>query len=160
MIHEPAIISTHVKTNKVSSEAFEHEGFIPSKYTCEGASISPPLTVGNFPEATNSLVLIVDDPDAPIRTWTHWIVWNIHPVHAIKEGNTPGIVGVNDLRLNNYSGPCPPSGTHRYFFKVYALNCTLRLPVSTTKYELEKAIGPHIIGYGELIGLYKRVHSK
>jgi Raf kinase inhibitor-like YbhB/YbcL family protein len=151
-------VSPRVQTFNVTSEAFKHKGFIPAKYTFDGENINPPLSIGDFPKETKSLVLIVDDPDAPIRSWTHWTVWNITPTHFIKEATAPGKEGVNDMRYKKYSGPCPVSGIHRYFFKVYALNKSiLNLPPATTgKYELERAMDQYIIGRGELIGLYLR----
>lgn len=158
MITEEVPVLTKVKTFQVSSMAFENNGAIPAKYTCDGENVNPPLSIGSFPEGTKSLVLIVDDPDAPIRTWTHWLVWNIPPIHLITEATIPGKEGINDFWLKEYSGPCPPSGTHRYFFKVYALSkSVLNLPMKITgKNEVEDAMKPYIIGYGELIGLYKK----
>lgn len=140
----------------VSSPAFTDQGMIPSLYTCEGRDISPPLDLQKIPNDAVSLALIVDDPDAPGRTWVHWVLWNIPVTHHLKENEVHGVEGWNDFGRNGYGGPCPPSGTHRYFFKVYALSCTLNLPSGTTKHELEKAMAGHIIGYGELVGLYKR----
>lgn len=155
MIHIQFPPSPAVKTIKVISEAFENEEYIPKKYTCEGLNVSPPISLSNIPEETKSIAVIVDDPDAPIRPWTHWLIWNVTPVKQIREGSAQGKQGMNDFRLNKYSGPCPPSGTHRYFFKVYALDTLLNIPVTTNKHDLEHAMQSHIIGYGELIGLYK-----
>jgi Raf kinase inhibitor-like YbhB/YbcL family protein len=146
-----------VQTINVGSFAFEHNGFIPAKYTCDGENVNPPLWIGDFPKGTKSLVLIIDDNDSPVRMWNHWIVWNIPPVHIIKEASVPGTEGINDFCINKYNGPCLPFAAHRYVFKVYALNKVLDLQVETTeKDELEKAMNPYIIGYGELIGLYER----
>lgn len=141
----------------ITSTAFENEKIIPGKYTCDGKNINPPLDIANIPEEAKSLVLVVDDPDAPIGTWVHWIVWNI-PVTKTQlgENDIAGIEGLNDFQQNHYGGPCPPSGTHRYFFKVYALDALLDLPVNTKKRELEKAMNTHIIAFGKLIGLYSR----
>jgi Raf kinase inhibitor-like protein, YbhB/YbcL family len=138
----------------ISSPAFEHGGNIPSKFTCEGEDINPELTIDGYPANTMSLVLIVDDPDAPGRTFDHWIVWNIEPQRKIKEDSTPGETGVNSLGENAYTGPCPPSGVHRYFFKVYALDTMLDLKSSSDKKTVEKAIEGHVVAYGELVGKY------
>jgi Raf kinase inhibitor-like YbhB/YbcL family protein len=144
------------KQIKVSSNAFANEDFIPAKYTCDGENISLPLDLKDIPEEAKSLVLIVDDPDAPINTWVHWLVWNISVTHHIKENEIHGVQGINDFQQKKYGGPCPHAGTHRYFFKVYALNTLLSLPTSIKKIELERAMGGYIIGFGELIGLYKK----
>ncbi|HEY9490073.1 MAG TPA: YbhB/YbcL family Raf kinase inhibitor-like protein [Chryseosolibacter sp.] len=138
----------------ISSPAFEHGGNIPSKFTCEGEDINPELTIDAYPANTMSLVLIVDDPDAPGRTFDHWIVWNIEPQRKIKEDSAPGETGVNSLGENAYTGPCPPSGVHRYFFKVYALDTMLDLKSSSDKKTVEKAIEGHVVAYGELVGKY------
>lgn len=142
------------KSLNISSPAFEHGGNIPSKYTCEGEDINPELTIDGYPTNTISLVLIVDDPDAPGRTFDHWIVWNIEPQGKIKENSTPGETGVNSLGENAYTGPCPPSGVHRYFFKVYALDTMLDLKSSSDKKALENALEGHALAYGELVGKY------
>ncbi|HAN65658.1 MAG TPA: YbhB/YbcL family Raf kinase inhibitor-like protein [Chitinophagaceae bacterium] len=141
---------------EVSSPAFADQGMIPVVYTCEGRDISPPLDFKHIPNEAVTLALIMDDPDAPGKTWVHWVLWNIPVTHHIKENEVHGEQGMNDFGRKSYGGPCPPSGTHRYFFKVYALSCTLNLPAETTKHTLEKAMAGHILGYGELIGLYKR----
>jgi Raf kinase inhibitor-like YbhB/YbcL family protein len=144
---------------KVSSRAFADGGKIPKKYTCDGSNISPPLRIENVPKAARSLVLIVDDPDAPGRTWTHWLLWNIDPkVSEIWEDNVPqnAVEGTSDFGNAKYGGPCPPSGSHRYYFKVYALNSTLYLPSSTKKAALEKAMAGHILAEGKLMGTYSR----
>lgn len=140
----------------VSCAGFENNALIPSKYTCDGININPPLNFDHVPEEAQSLALIVDDPDAPAGTWVHWILWNIPVTHHLKEDNRMGISGITDFGKTNYGGPCPPNGTHRYFFKVYALDCKLELPKSSKKTDLEKAMSGHVIGFGELIGLYAR----
>ena len=140
----------------ISSSAFSAQGMIPAKYTCDGENVNPPLDIEHIPEEAKCLVLIVDDPDAPVNTCVHWLVWNIPVTHHIKENKAHGTEGLNDFQQQHYSGPCPPSGTHRYFFKVYALDALLDLPANTKKAELEKAMSLHIIGFGELIGLYTR----
>jgi Raf kinase inhibitor-like YbhB/YbcL family protein len=144
------------KQMEISSSAFKNGEMIPSKYTCDGDNINPPIEIKNIPVEAACLVLIVDDPDAPIGTWVHWIVWNMPVTHHIKENEIHGAEGMNDFQQYHYGGPCPPSGTHRYFFKVYALDALLDLPVDTKKIQLERAMSEHIIGFGELIGLYKR----
>ena len=140
----------------VKSPAFEHQRTIPSKYTCDGNNINPPLTIEEIPESTKSLVLIVDDPDAPMGTWDHWVVWNIPPTDEIRENSVPGTQGLNSARRNSYSGPCPPSGTHRYFFKVYALDTQLSLSSNARKKEVENAMRSHILAHGDLVGFYSR----
>ena len=140
----------------ISSPAFENNGIIPPKYTCSGEDVNPQLNIEGIPKETKSLVLIVDDPDAPMGDWVHWIVWNIPPKKRIKEKSIPGVEGMNDFGKHSYGGPCPPSGTHRYFFKVYALDTELSINVHTRKKELEKNIAGHILAKGELVGLFKK----
>lgn len=143
---------------KITSPAFENNGKIPSKYTCDGENISPPLKFSEIPENTKSLVLIVDDPDAPSGTWAHWIVYNIDPsVREVMENDIPfgGIEGKTTSGNVSYEGPCPPSGTHRYFFKLYALDINLGIIGTPTKKDLEEAMKGHILGESELIGLYR-----
>lgn len=144
------------KTLTVKSPAFENEDLIPSKYTCEGANINPEINIKGLSSGARSLVLIMDDPDAPSGTFDHWIMWNIPVKDKIEENSSPGAQGKNGKNENKYTGPCPPSGTHHYHFKVYALDTKLDLPVSTDKERLLKAMEGHIIDSGELIGLYKR----
>ncbi|MBX7108164.1 MAG: YbhB/YbcL family Raf kinase inhibitor-like protein [Chitinophagales bacterium] len=151
-----AIRAVDYKELKVISPVFQHESLIPSKYTCEGENISPPLQISFIPGEAKSLVLIVDDPDAPNGSWMHWLVWDIPVTHLLKEGEVHGIEGINDFKQHRYGGPCPPSGTHRYFFKIYALDKLLKLPTGSTKAQLEKLMSGHILAFGELIGLYKR----
>jgi len=140
----------------VTSPAFKNEGFIPRKYTCDGEDLNPPLQIEGLPEGTQSLVLIVDDPDAPMGTWDHWVVWNIPPIKRIEENSVPGIEGLNSFRRRSYGGPCPPSGTHRYFFKVYALDTKLSLGPDSRKRDVEKAMAGYTLARGEIMGLYKR----
>ena len=144
------------KLLEISSPAFNDGEMIPSKYSCEGVNVNPPLQIKDIPEDAKCLALIVDDPDALRGTWVHWLVWNIPVTHLIKERHVPGKEGLNDFQQHRYSGPCPPSGVHRYFFKVYALDALLDLPADARKHTLEKVMSDHIIGFGELIGLYKR----
>ncbi len=143
----------------ISSPAFEHNGMIPSRYTCDGSDVNPPLHIASIPAGAKSLALIVDDPDAPMGIWVHWVVWNMEPATLeIKENTVPpgAMEGMNDFRKHSYGGPCPPSGTHRYFFKLYALDTRLDLGGHTDKAALEKAMKGHILGHAEFIGRYKR----
>jgi Raf kinase inhibitor-like YbhB/YbcL family protein len=145
-----------MKELTVKSPAFENNKLIPPKYTCDGNNVNPPLAIENVPDETKSLVLIVDDPDCPTGTWDHWIVWNITPTSKIEENTVPGTEGINTARKHSYGGPCPPWGTHRYFFKVYALDAKLNLNSNSNKKDVEKAMQGHILAKGELIGLYRR----
>src|SRR3989338_5675186 len=130
---------------------------IPVKYTADEEDINPSLEISGIPEGAKTLALIVDDPDAPIGTWVHWLVWNIPASKTkIEENSVPGIQGINDFRKRDYGGPNPPSGTHRYFFKLYALDSELNLPEGSKKAELEKAIQGHILATAQLIGKYSR----
>ncbi len=135
---------------------FENNTKIPIKYTCDGANINPPLSISGIPKETKSLVLILDDPDAPIGTFTHWVVFNIPVASSIKENSVPGIEGMNSARISSYTGPCPPLGVHRYFFKFYALDTKLNLAARASKADVENAMKNHILAQGELIGLYSR----
>ena len=141
---------------RVTSPVFDNKGLIPAKYTCDGKNVNPPLNIEDIPEGTKSLVLIVDDPDAPIGTWDHWVVWNIAATEKIEEDSVPGTEGMNSFRKHSYGGPCPPSGTHRYFFKVHALDTELDLNPNSRKKDVERAMKGHELAKGELIGLYKR----
>ncbi len=141
---------------KLHSPDFGHNQSIPKKFTCDGADVSPELVIEGIPKAAQSLTLIVDDPDAPSKTWVHWVLFDIPATNRIAEGSIPGTQGVNDFRRENYGGPCPPSGTHRYFFKLYALDRKLGLKAGVTKKELEKAMEGHILERAEFIGLYSR----
>lgn len=149
---------------KLNSSAFEHEGMIPSKYTCDGRDVSPPLEWSGIPGEAKSLALISDDPDAPVGTWVHWVYYDIGPgTHGLPEAVAPdrkpaqgGSQGVNDFRRIGYGGPCPPSGTHRYFFRLYALDTVLNLEPGVDKKGLVKAMQGHVIARAELMGRYKR----
>ena len=144
---------------KISSKAFENNGSIPEKYTCDGMDINPPLLFENVPSGAKSLALIVDDPDAPMGMWVHWVVWNMDPrTGEIREDAVPrgALQGINDFKKHDYGGPCPPSGTHRYFFKLYALDALLDLGANAKKADLEKAMKGHLIVQAQIIGLYKR----
>lgn len=149
---------------ELKSKTFELGGLIPAKYTCDGEEISPPLNWSDTPAGTKTFALISDDPDAPVGTWVHWVIWNIPASARALDENLPKSAslpngakqGTTDFRRIGYGGPCPPSGTHRYFFKLYALDMTLDLPASTTKKDLEMAMQGHILAQAELIGKYRR----
>jgi Raf kinase inhibitor-like YbhB/YbcL family protein len=143
-------------TLAISSPEFKHEDYIPMKYTCEGRNVNPPFNINGTPKEAVSLVLIIEDPDAPGGIFDHWVVWNVHPTEAIKENSLPGITAKNSKGEYGYSGPCPPSGTHRYFFKVYALDTLLDLDDDADKQMVEHALQNHVLAYGELMGLYKK----
>lgn len=148
---------------KITSPAFIDGETIPGKYTCHGQDISPELKIEGIPPGTKSLALVMDDPDAPMGTWNHWVMWNI-PVSGdavvITEGSVPegAVEGVNSWPRSGYGGPCPPSGTHRYFFKVYALDAHLSISPSSGKRALETAMHGHAIAKAELMGKYSRIH--
>ena len=142
---------------KLISSSFENNGSIPAKFTCQGEDVNPQLIIEDIPDGTKSLVLIVDDPDAPMGTWVHWVVYDIAPISQIDEDSIPGKQGINDFRKQNYGGPCPPSGIHRYFFKIYALDEELGLEEGVLKEDLEDAMQGHILDKAELIGLCKKV---
>jgi len=144
---------------KISSSTFINNEQIPEKYTCDGEGINPPLAFSGIPEDTKNLALIMDDPDAPMGTWDHWVMWNISPdTKEIKENSVPegAVVGQGTRGVNSYTPPCPPDREHRYFFKLYALDAELNLNTNSTKADLEKAIKGHILDKAELVGRYKR----
>lgn len=140
----------------VTSSAFENNGAIPVKYTCDGENINPALEVKGIPSEAVSLLLIMDDPDAPMGTFTHWVVWNIATDPQIDENSIPGVEGKNSADQVSYIGPCPPSGTHRYFFKVYALDAELDLESGSERDIVEDSMDGHVVAYGELMGTYSR----
>jgi Raf kinase inhibitor-like YbhB/YbcL family protein len=143
---------------KITSPAFENNQEIPEKYTCQGENINPPLELGEVPANAQSMVLIVDDPDAPAGTWTHWVVYNIpKDTEKIESGiKPPGIEAVTSFGKPGFSGPCPPSGTHRYFFKVFALDNLFRIGNDSNRTTVEAAMQNHILSSGELVGLYQK----
>lgn len=141
---------------KITSPEFKNNEFIPKKFTCEGNDVNPTLIIEDIPKEAKSLALVVDDPDAPMGTWVHWVVYDIAAVSKIDENSIPGKQGSNDFGRKDYGGPCPPSGTHRYFFKIYALDTQLNLAEGISKKTLEKAMNGHILDKAELIGLYQR----
>jgi len=148
----------------ITSIAFTEGGIIPRDYTCDGKNISPPLTWVGVPECTKSIAIICDDPDAPMGTWVHWLLFNIPAtVNELPQGMPNAKVlengskhGINDFRKFGYGGPCPPGGTHRYYFKIYALDIKLMQEPGLTKSELLKAIKDHILAEGQLMGRYTR----
>jgi len=149
---------------KITSSAFEDGALIPAKYTCDGEDVSPPLQWEAVPEGTKSIALISDDPDAPVGTWIHWVLYNLPAevkelAEAVPADETlPGGArqGTTDFGRIGYGGPCPPSGTHRYFFKIYALDTDVDLPRGADKSELREAMQGHILGEGRLMGKYAR----
>ena len=149
---------------KIESPAFKEGAFIPEQYTCDGSNISPPLNWGDPPEGTTSIVLISDDPDAPMGTWVHWVVYNIPPsvrefpenIPAVKTLDNGALQGTTDFGRIGYGGPCPPSGTHRYFFKLYALDTMLNFGPGATKKQVVEAMKGHVLAEGQLMGRYKR----
>ena len=147
---------TLTKTLTVKSPAFADGELIPAKYTCDGENISPEITVENVPEGTKTLALIMDDPDAPKGTFVHWVMWNMPVTKTLRENTAPGTQGKNGRGENKYTGPCPPSGTHHYHFKIYALDTRLDIPASSDKAALLYAMKGHILAEGELTGLYSK----
>lgn len=139
----------------ITSDAFTHNASIPAKYTCDGENINPPLRIENIPSTAKSLVLIVEDPDAPAEGWDHWVVWNIPPLGLIKENEIPGIEGINSFNKHGYGGPCPPPGApHHYHFSVYALDRMLQLDPGAGSGKVKDAMEGSILAHGELTGLY------
>ncbi|OGW81982.1 MAG: phosphatidylethanolamine-binding protein [Omnitrophica bacterium RIFCSPLOWO2_12_FULL_44_17] len=148
----------------VTSPAFKDGEMMPEKYTCDGKNISPPLEWMDLPINTESIVIVADDPDAPMGTWVHWVLYDIPPSEVFIDEDVPpvGVLnngathGMTDFRTMGYGGPCPPSGVHRYFFKIYALDDFLHLPPGATKEQIEMEMEGHIVGYGELMGKYQK----
>lgn len=140
----------------LTSPAFEHNKDIPKRFTCDGEGKNPPLKINGIPKDAKSLALIVDDPDAPMGTFVHWVVYDIPVISSIEEDSIPGKQGSNTMRGVNWVSPCPPSGTHRYVFKIYALDKELGLKEGLSKAAVEKAMDGHILDKAELIGLYSR----
>jgi hypothetical protein len=148
---------------KLTSSAFFDGGIIPSLYTCEGKNINPPLTITGVPLTAKALVLIMDDPDVPMRlradrNWDHWIIFNMPPdTRHIDENSRPnGVYGKTTFGHTQYGGPCPPDREHRYFFKLYAIDCLLPLKTGATKKEIEAAMQGHIIASSHMIGRYEK----
>jgi Raf kinase inhibitor-like YbhB/YbcL family protein len=141
---------------RISSPDFRNNGMMPGKFTCDGENVNPCLVIEGIPQAARSLALVVDDPDAPMGTWVHWVVYDMPLLSRIEQDAVQGRQGTNDFGKGNYGGPCPPSGTHRYFFKLYALDTVLGLKEGLSKKELERSMQGHILEKAELVGLYKR----
>jgi len=149
---------------KITSPAFKDGGMIPSKYTCDGQDISPPLQWENLPPKTKSIALICDDPDAPMGIWVHWVVYDLPGYTKELKENFPEDEtlpdgtrqGITDFGKTGYGGPCPPSGTHRYFFKIYALDAPVDIVTMADKPKLLKEMEGHLLGQGKLMGRYKR----
>ena len=143
----------------LQSGAFEHGGPIPGRHSCEGEDLSPPLYWSGAPDGTRSLALVVDDPDAPAGTFTHWLGWGLDPgAEGLGEGEAAPVEGRNDFGTSGYRGPCPPPGhgPHRYFFRLYALDSDPNLRPGADKRELERALEGHTVAEAELIGTYER----
>ena len=154
-------------TIRLTSTAFAHGGEIPARHTCEGQDVSPPLAWSGVPASAQSLVLIVDDPDAPDpaaprMTWVHWVLYNLPPhADALPEGGKPlpagTLEGLNDWKRPGYGGPCPPIGRHRYFHKLYALDTVLPDLRHPTKAQLESRMQGHVVAHAELVGTYRKL---
>ena len=138
---------------KITSPSFTEGADIPVKFSCKGENISPAIKIGSLPAEARSLAVIVEDPDAPRGIFDHWVVWNLQPRSKIAENSSDGFQGKNGMGVNGYTGPCPPSGTHRYQFKVYALDTMLDLPIGTNKINLMNAMKECVIAGGELTGM-------
>lgn len=149
--------NTATDTLTITSRAFEEGGPIPVSYTCDGEEINPPLTVRNIPHGTATLAIITEDPDTSKGTFDHWLVWDIPFMETIEENTNPGISGTNGAGKTGYHGPCPPDGSHRYFFYVYALDVTLSLEAGANKHQLKEAMKNHILAEGTLMGRYEKV---
>ena len=146
-------------TMQLTSNDFASGGGIPKQFTCEGGDMSPSLRLQNAPKAAKSLALILDDPDAPSGTFTHWLVWNISPeATEFPVNRTPtGVVqGINDFGKTGYGGPCPPSGRHRYYFRLYALDAEVKLAAGATRAALEAAMHGHVLAQATLMGTYRK----
>lgn len=149
--------STEEDGMQLTSPAFEPDATIPERYTCDGADVSPPLDLANVPTDTVAMVLVMDDPDAPVGVWDHWVEFDIGPREHIPEAvDRLGTPGTNSWDRTGYGGPCPPSGTHRYFFTVYALDSELGLSAGATKAEVLAALEGHVLAQAALMGLYHR----
>jgi Raf kinase inhibitor-like YbhB/YbcL family protein len=158
------ITQTEIAQIDVTSPAFPDGGMIPQQYTCEGADVSPPLNWGPVPDGTRSIALIVDDPDAPVETFVQWVLYDLpadvqglpEDLPGDKTFPVGGEQGINSSDELGYRGPCPPSGTHRYFFKVYALDIKTNLPPGETKERLLEAMNGHVLAQGQIMGRYRR----
>jgi Raf kinase inhibitor-like YbhB/YbcL family protein len=143
----------------VTAQAFQEGGLIPDRFSRNGQNVNPKLRIEGAPENAKSLVLIIDDPDAPAGVFTHWLVWNINPKTGdISEGSLPNgaVQGTNDFPGRGYDGPQPPSGTHRYYFKIFALDTTLNLRPGAKRDAVDEAMKGHVVGQGQLMGRYSK----
>ena len=148
----------------IKSSVFEEGGDIPQKYSCDGEDISPPLSWSGAPETTKSFALISDDPDAPMGTWVHWVIYNIPGSSSGLDEDVPAdetlsdgsMQGQNSWNRIGYGGPCPPGGTHRYYFKLYALDTELDLKTGASKKELERAMKGHVVAEEQIMGRFSR----
>ena len=143
----------------ISSKAFRQDEFIPVKYTCDGMDVNPPLTFSDIPDSARSLVLVMDDPDSKSGLFTHWMLYNISPGTELLSENArsaAGTLGRNDFGTIGYGGPCPPTGAHHYYFRLFALNDELYLPEGLPRQDLNEALKNHIIEVAELVGLYEK----
>lgn len=143
-----------IKTLKLEGDLFLDEGLLPFKYSCEGDNINPGLWIKNLPENAVSMALIMEDLDAPIKPWIHWVVWNIPVTHHIAENTKRGSAGRNDFNKKKYNGPCQIKGIHHFVFKVYVLDSLLNLNTQSNAYDLTKVMSGHILAYGELTCTY------
>jgi Raf kinase inhibitor-like YbhB/YbcL family protein len=142
---------------RISSPAFEHEGDIPARFTCAGEDISPPLLFEDVPPEAVSLVLVMDDPDAPMGTWDHWVAYDIEPLAEVPEGiGSLGTAGTNSWGHTGYGGPCPPSGTHRYQFQLFALDRKIGWEEGADKTSVLEAIHEHVLAQASLLGFFSR----
>ncbi len=153
-------METIIKNLVVQSVAFANDGHIPAKYTCEGENINPPIEISDMPEETKSLAIILEDPDAPAGVFTHWLLWNVSPNEGIAENTNQGVSGINDFGKTGYGGPCPPSGAHHYYFKIYALDKELNITAGENKAALLEGMNGHILATGELMGRFKKKNQK
>lgn len=140
----------------ISSPDFEHEGEIPSKFTCDGADINPALEIDGIPSGTKSIAVMMEDPDSRSSAMNYWVLWNLKPTGVIEAGTTAGVKGTNSIGKTSYLGPCPNGGTHRYIFKVYALDEMLDLPEDSDKWAVQEAMKNHILASGEMMGWYRK----
>lgn len=154
----PGVTQVREETSmRLTSTAFEHEGDIPERYSCDGIDVSPSLAIDELPAGAVSLVLVMDDPDAPRGTWDHWVAYDIEPAVAIPEGvGGLGTAGTNSWGRTGYGGPCPPGGTHRYYFRVYALDSMLGLDPGARKAEVLEALEGHVLAEATLMGRFSR----
>jgi Raf kinase inhibitor-like YbhB/YbcL family protein len=141
-------------TMKLRCPAFQNDGLIPERFSCNNENINPSLLISNYPPQTKSFVLIVDDPDAPKGVWLHWLVYDISVREVIEQNSVPGKQGINDFGNLRYDGPCPGSGTHRYYFRLFALDSLLNLSDGMSREEIEDAMEHHILDVAEVCGLY------